>query len=384
MEVLHTSYIVKSKLNFIDVDIEDHKTRNSYAQKTPTATLPFLQTKEGNISQSISIEIFLSKKYKPELLGSNAFEKAKINQWIEFASCEIQNCNKDLIYPIFKGKTENKDNNNLSDKNLKKYLILLEKEFKKGNKYIIGNKITLADIVLFRYLRFFFMFYLTEKIRNSLCPKLASWFENIMNSQEAIKAYGRTLLCKKQLKPMDIKIEKNKNNIKNKKEIIKEKNSLDLLPPSKFDIKKFKKEFFENKNKKNVMEKFWKEFDNKGYSLWLLEYNNLESEGKKLFRMKNSKNFFLERIDESFKNYAFGVHGVYGNNNEYKIKGLWMWRGTEIPEEIKDNEYFEYLKIKKLSNENNDDKKLVEEYWTKCNKGDKVDGKKVEEITYFC
>ena len=384
MEVLHTSYIVKSKLNFIDVDLEDHKTRNSYAQKTPTITLPFLETKEGNISQSISIEIFLSKKYKPEFLGSTVFERAKINQWIEFASCEIQNCNKDLIYPMFKGKSENKGNDNLADKKLKKYLVLLEKEFKKGNKYIIGNKITLADIVLFRYLRFFFMFYLTEKIRNSLCPKLTSWFENIMNSQEAIKAYGRTLLCKKQLKPMDIKIEKNKNNIKNKKENIKEKNSLDLLPPSKFDIKKFKKEFFENKNKKNVMEKFWKEFDNKGYSLWLMEYNNLESEGKKLFRMKNSKNFFLERIDENFKNYSFGVHGVYGNNNEYKVKGLWIWRGTEIPEEIKDNEYFEYLKIKKLSNENNDDKKLVEEYWTKCNKGDKVNGKKVEEITYFC
>ena len=384
MEVLHTSYIVKSKLNFIDVDLEDHKTRNSYAQKTPTATLPFLQTKEGNISQSISIEIFLSKKYKPEFLGLNVFERAKINQWIEFASCEIQNCNKDLIYPIFKGKTENKDNNNLSDKKLKKYLALLEKEFKKGNKYIIGNKITLADIVLFRYLRFFFMFYLTEKIRNSLCPKLTSWFENIMNSQEAIEAYGRTLLCKKQLKPMDIKIEKNKNLNKNKKEIIKEKNPLDSLPPSKFDINKFKKDFFENNNKKNEMEKFWKEFDNKGYSLWLIEYNNIESEGKKLFRMKNSKNFFLERIDDDFKNYAFGVHGVYGNNNEYKVKGLWMWRGEDIPEEIKDNEYFEYLKIKKLSNENNDDKKLVEEYWTKCNKGDKVDGKKVEEISYFC
>ena len=138
MEVLHTSYIVKSKLKFIDADLEDPKTRNSYAQKTPTLTLPFLETKEGNISQSISIETFLSKKYKPEILGSNTFEKAKINQWIEFASCEIQNCAKELIYPIFKGKSENKGNNdNSTDKQLKKYLALLEKEFKKGNKYIM-------------------------------------------------------------------------------------------------------------------------------------------------------------------------------------------------------------------------------------------------------
>ena len=383
MEVLHTSYIVKSKINFIDADLEDTKKRNTYAQKTPTTTLPFLETKNGNISESISIEIFLAKKYKPEILGSNTFEHAKINQWIEFANCEIQNCAKELIYPIFKGKKpENKGNEN-EDKKFKKYLSLLEKEFKKGNKFIMGNKLTLADIVLFRYLRFFFMFYLTEKIRNSLCPKLTLWFENIMNTQEAIEAYGRTLLCKKQLKPLDIKIEKNKNKNEPKKEIKKE-NPLDFLPPSKFDLDNFKKEFYENSNKKEVMEKFWKDFDPKGYSLWLIEYQNLESEGKKLFRMKNSKNFFLERFDDDFKRYSFGVHGVYGNNNEFKVKGLWMWRGEDIPEEIKENEYFNYLNIKKLDCKNDKDKKLVEEYWTKCNKGDKVDERKVEEISYFC
>ena len=383
MEVLHTSYIVKSKINFIDADLEDTKKRNTYAQKTPTTTLPFLETKNGNISESISIEIFLAKKHKPEILGSNAFEHAKINQWIEFANCEIQNCAKELIYPIFKGKKpENKGNEN-EDKKFKKYLSLLEKEFKKGNKFIMGNKLTLADIVLFRYLRFFFMFYLTEKIRNSLCPKLTLWFENIMNTQEAIEAYGRTLLCKKQLKPLDIKIEKNKNKNEPKKEIKKE-NPLDFLPPSKFDLDNFKKDFCENSNKKEVMEKFWKDFDPKGYSLWLIEYQNLESEGKKLFRMKNSKNFFLERFDDDFKRYSFGVHGVYGNNNEFKVKGLWMWRGEDIPEEIKENEYFNYLNIKKLDCKNDKDKKLVEEYWTKCNKGDKVDERKVEEISYFC
>ena len=380
MEVLHTSYIVKSKINFIDADLEDTKKRNTYA---PTTTLPFLETKNGNISESISIEIFLAKKYKPEILGSNTFEHAKINQWIEFANCEIQNCAKELIYPIFKGKKpENKGNEN-DDKKFKKYLSLLEKEFKRGNKYIMGNKLTLADIVLFRYLRFFFMFYLTEKIRNSLCPKLTLWFENIMNTQEAIEAYGRTLLCKKQLKPLDIKIEKNKNKNEAKKEIKKE-NPLDFLPPSKFDLDNFKKEFYENSNKKEVMEKFWKDFDPKGYSLWLIEYQNLESEGKKLFRMKNSKNFFLERFDDDFKKYSVGVHGVYGNNNEFKVKGLWMWRGEDIPEEIKENEYFNYLSIKKLDCKNDKDKKLVEEYWTKCNKGDKVNERKVEEISYFC
>ena len=66
---------------------------------------------------------------------------------------------------------------------IKKILNILEKEFNKGNKYIIGNNIVLAaDIVLFRYLRLIMMFYLTEKIRNLSCPKLTKWFENIKNT----------------------------------------------------------------------------------------------------------------------------------------------------------------------------------------------------------
>lgn len=393
MEILHLSNIINSPIKFIDADLEDTKVRNSYALKTPTATLPFLETGIGNVSQSISIEIFLAKKFNGDVLGKNNFERAKINQWIEFANCEIQNCARELIYPIFKGNSENmnKLNNENADKKLKKYLTLLEKEFKNGNKYIMGDDITLADVVLFRYLRFFMMFYLTEKIRNSLCPKLTQWFENIMNTKEAIDAYGRTILCKKQLKPFEIKkekkinkiLDKNNNNISDNKEIKKEKNILDSLPPSKFDLNNFKKEFFSNTNKNEVMSNFWNHYDPNGYSLYLIEYENLPSESTKLFRMKNSKNFFLERFDENFKNYSFGIHGVYSANNEYKIRGVWLCRGENIPGEIKENHYFKYLKIRKLKNDNDLDRKLVEEFWTKCNKGHKVDEKKVEECTYF-
>ena len=392
MEILHLSNILKSPLNFINIDLEDIKSRNSYALKTPTLTLPFLQTNKGNISESTAIQIFLAQKYNPNMLGKNIFEKAKINQWIEFANCEIQNSAKELIYPIFHGCNINNKNNkekDNEDKKLKKYLSLLEKEFKKGNRYIMGDNITLADVVLFRYLRFFMMFYLNEKIRKSLCPQLTLWFENIMNTPEAIDAYGRTLLCKKQLKPLEIKIEKKIKIItedKKPEEIKKEINPLDFLPPSIFDINNFKTEFFNNNNKTKVMQNFWNQYDPKGYSLWFIEYQNLESESTKLFRMKNSKNFFLERLDDNFKKYSFGIHGVYNTynaNNEYKIRGVWLWRGDDIPKEIKENDYFKYLKIRKLNSDNDKDKKLVEEFWTKCNKGDKVDEKKVEECNYF-
>ena len=387
MEVLHTAYLIKAKLNFEDVDLENISKRNSYAQKTPTTTFPFLETPHGNISESISIETFLAKKFKPDLLGRNTFEKAKVNQWVEFGACEIQKCLHEIIYPIFSWKEFNKELADNANKKLKQYIIILEKELNHGKKYILGDRITLADIVLFRYLRFLMMLHFPENLRNSVFPKLTKWFENIMNTPEAIEAYGRTILCKKPLRPLNIKIDRNKK----REEFLnknypdrKKENPLDSLPPSSFDLDSFKNEYFNEKNDKNkTMEKFWKDFDPKGYSLWKMEYQNLESEGKKLFRMNNSKNFFLERIDKDFKDYAFGVHGVYGNEGDYKVRGVWLWRGNEIPNEIKENDYFNYMTITKLNSNNNNDRQLVNEYWTKVNKGNKVDGRALAEFSYF-
>ena len=78
MEILHTAYVIKAKIDFENADFGDFSKRNSYAEKTPTTTLPFLETEYGNISESVSIETFLARNYQPELLGGNLFEKAKV------------------------------------------------------------------------------------------------------------------------------------------------------------------------------------------------------------------------------------------------------------------------------------------------------------------
>ena len=187
------------------------------------------------------------------------------------------------------------------------------------------------------------MLHFTENIRNSLFPKLTKWFENIMNSPEAIEEYGRILLCKKQIEPLNIKFDKNKLKSENKTEVKKEKNPLDFLPPSSFDLESFNQEFFDDKNnhKDKSLEKFWKEFDPKGFSLWWVEYQNLD-------RTKNSKNFFLERLDDDFRRFAFGISGVYGNERDYIVRDVWLWRGNEISKEIKENDYFKYLTLKNI------------------------------------
>ena len=85
MEILHTINLIKAKVSLENVDLGDIEKRNSYVLKTPTTTFPFLETQQGNISESRAIECFLCQKYKPELLGENILERAKVNQWSEFA-----------------------------------------------------------------------------------------------------------------------------------------------------------------------------------------------------------------------------------------------------------------------------------------------------------
>ena len=89
MEILHVIKLTGAKVSFENIGIGEIEKRNSLVQQTPTTTFPFLETKEGNISESKAIELYLCSKYKPELLGESVFEKAKVNQWIEFASIEI-------------------------------------------------------------------------------------------------------------------------------------------------------------------------------------------------------------------------------------------------------------------------------------------------------
>ena len=230
MEVLHTSNIIKANLNLENVELDDLKKRNSYVLKTPTTTFPFLETEKGNISESRGIQYYLCNKYMPEFLGETIMERAKVNQWIEFASREIYPCLKSIIYPLFGWHKYNKELADKDNNKMKDYLKIIENNLK-SNKYICGEKMTLADVLLFRYLRFFMMFHFPEKMRNSLFPKTTKWFENIMNSEEAKKAYGRTILCKIPLKPFTGEVKrypivapvKNESNLEEKEEKEKEK-----------------------------------------------------------------------------------------------------------------------------------------------------------------
>lgn len=111
----------------------------------------------------------------------------------------------------------------------------------------------------------------------------------------------------------------------------KKKNPLDELPKSSFNIDDWKREFCNAEDKRAVLKDTWAKFDHEGWSLWRVDYDKYEGEGVVGYLTNNLKNGYLRNIDH-FRKYTFNVFGVYGTEGNYDITGIWLWRGTEIPD----------------------------------------------------
>ena len=378
-EVLHVINLTKAPVELQNVDWEDSETRKTLTPKSPTGTFPFLETTEGILSESRAIENYLALKHKPELLGENDFEKAQIRQWSDFAIFEIGYCAKEIVYPLFGWKNYCKESADKANNKLKEFMRTLDAQLK-DKEFVMGAKLTLADVTLFRELKYFFQLVFPKGLRDKVFPNATKWFQKMAETEEVKKAYGKILLCNQPLKPFikEEKQEKKEEPKKGKKhekeepqkeEPPKEKkkvNPLDELPPSKLEF----------------MNKFWEIYDPEGYSLWWVEYQNLPTECKILYRTSNSKGMFLQKCD-ALRRYAFAVHGVYGVENDYKVRGMWMFRGKEIPQEMKDNDLYEYLTFRRIDINKPEDKQLVHDYWTKLDENDEVEGRKCADCEYF-
>ena len=391
-EVLHVINLTKAPVELQNVDWEDAETRKTLTPKSPTGTFPFLETTEGILSESRAIENYLALKHRPELLGENDYEKAQVRQWSDFAIFEIGYCAKEIVYPIFGWKNHCKESADKANNRLKEFMRTLDAHLK-DKDFVMGSRLTLADVTLFRELKYFFQLVFPKGLRDKLFPNATKWFQRMAETEEVKKVYGKILLCNQPLKPF-VKEEKQekkpekkpeKHDDTKKEEPPKEKkkvNPLDELPPSKLELESFKRAFLNNKDKEDAMNKFWEIYDPEGYSLWWVEYQNLPSECKILYRTSNSKGMFLQKCD-AVRRYAFAVHGVYGVENDYKVRGMWMFRGKEIPQEMKDNDLYEYLTFRRIDINNPQDKQLVHDYWTKLDENDEVEGRKCADCEYF-
>ncbi|KAL5724858.1 hypothetical protein ACHQM5_008068 [Ranunculus cassubicifolius] len=164
-------------------------------------------------------------------------------------------------------------------------------------------------------------------------------------AKEAAKPKAKTEVKKEEpAKPKAVELQEEEEAPKPKA-----KNPLDLLPPSKMVLDDWKRLYSNTKSnfREVAIKGFWDMYDPEGYSLWFCDYK-YNDENTVSFVTLNKVGGFLQRMDLARK-YAFGKMLIIGNEPPYKVKGLWLFRGQEIPkfvmEECYDMELYEWTKV---------------------------------------
>ena len=314
--------------------------------------VPVFESKEVNLSESSAIGFYAaSLKEDSGLLGKNAVDKALILQWVLFSDNELSSHTSEWIGALAGRRPYLKPTVDAAAAAFKRALgalntVLLTKT------YLVGHTITYADIAIVTSLVNTFNLVLDKPIRNEF-KNVTRYFTTVV-AQPLFKKYlGEVTLCETPLKHVAPKKETKKKEAApaapKKKEAApkaandddeeeakpapKPKSKLDLLPPSKFIMDAWKREY-SNNDTKDAIKWFWENFDQEGYSIWKVDYK-YNDELTLTFMSNNLIGGFYARLERAHK-YAFGSMIVRGENNKNTISGYFVVRGQEVPFEIYD------------------------------------------------
>ncbi|XP_022885638.1 elongation factor 1-gamma 2-like [Olea europaea var. sylvestris] len=344
-----------------------------FLKMNPIGKIPVLETPDGPIFESNAIARYVTRlKADNPLYGTSLIDYGRIEQWIDFATTEIDVNIGRWLYPrigiaIYLPPAEEP-----AIAALKRSLGALNTHLA-SNTYLVGHGITLADIIMTCNLSAGFTRIMTKSFTSEF-PHVERYFWTMVNQPKFHKILGdlkqtesvppvaskKPAQTKESAKPEP----KDEPKKEAKKEVVKPKdvaaeeeeapkpkpkNPLDLLPPSKMILDEWKRLYSNTKSnfREVAIKGFWDMFDAEGYSLWFCNYK-YNDENTVSFVTLNKVSGFLQRMDLARK-YAFGKMLIIGSEPPFKVKGLWLFRGKEIPQfvldECYDMELYEWTKV---------------------------------------
>ncbi|GAB2229801.1 hypothetical protein Drorol1_Dr00014057 [Drosera rotundifolia] len=350
-----------------------------FVKINPLGKVPVLVTPDGAVFESNAIARYVSHlKADNPLNGSSLIDYAHIEQWIDFATLEVDIHVLTWFRPRIGRAVYIKPAEEASIAALKRALEALNKHLA-STTYLVGHSVTLADIILTCNLLTGFTQLMTKDFTSEF-PHVERYFWTLVNQPNFHKVIGgvqQTLAIppvqsakgpaqpKESAKPK-AKVEPKKEAKKAEKEALeakskeaaeeeeeapkpKPKNPLDLLPPSQMVLDDWKRLYSNTKTnfREVAIKGFWDMYDPEGYSLWFCDYK-YNDENTVSYVTLNKVGGFLQRLD-LVRKYAFGKMLVIGSNPPFKVKGLWLFRGQEIPkfvlDEVYDMELYEWRKV---------------------------------------
>jgi len=400
----------------VNLDVVDASSKE-FKALSPIGKTPVLSTPNGPIFESNAILRYVARlRGDSGLYGDSFHDAALVDQWVDFSLNELEPVRHIWLLPVqgilqFNGKAYVEAKKELGDA-----LAVLDNHLL-HHTFLVSNHVTIADIAIAAALIEPYRDLFDTNFRKGFLS-VNRWFNTITNQKEAQGVVGKVEFAKqekrapkeqkakgeggdekpqKQQQQQQQKQQKQQQPAKEKeaKEAPEEdysdpkpkgKNPLDLLPASPMHLDTNKKLLFSQRPwNPDFFKEFWPQFDAQGYSIYFSDYN-YNHENRVYFMTCNLIGGFLQRCDE-LRRYGLGVMILAGNDEEnppFEVSGIWIFRGLEIPREMKENPDSEYYTFHRLDNNNADDRAKVETFFfaddVPASKGGKL---KVLERRFF-
>ncbi len=308
-----------------------------FKQLSPLGRTPVLQTPQGPIFESNAIARYVARfRRDTELFGVSFFDSALVDSWIDFCAHEVELAAIIWFYPVIGYMPYVEAAVTKAKGDLLNSLKVLEDHLQ-SRTYLVGEKITLADIVIASALVYPMKLVLAPAYLKNF-PCVVRWFTTCIKQPQFQNVVGNVELAKEELKSgvsaaeavaiggkKEKKQKQKQKQPKQKKEKQpakpKEKESappqeppkkkelhplavLDKEKPSPFIGDVWKKLYSNSEDYNDTMAKFWDMFDAEGWSLWIARYN-YNSENTQLFMTSNLVGGFMQRSD-AMRKWAFG------------------------------------------------------------------------------
>ncbi|KAI1460413.1 glutathione S-transferase [Annulohypoxylon moriforme] len=173
-----------------------------FIAKFPMGKVPAFEGADGYCvaeGAAIATYLALSGPKKEQLIGADAKTQATISQWVFFSESElVGNMLPPAAMVVFKMTPYNEQLYTAcvsrAERALKRVEVALQ-----GKKYLVGDQVTLADILVSGVLFFAAKFLIDAEMRKSI-PNVVSWLQHLATLPE-FKPLGEVTLLETRVKP---------------------------------------------------------------------------------------------------------------------------------------------------------------------------------------
>jgi len=329
-----------------------------------------LETKEGSITGAGAIARYGARLGAGLTGGESSFAQASVDQWVEFGEVTLGVPRDAWVLPVQKVIEFNGAAYGNSKKDMRAALLTLN-EYLLNETFLVGNQVTLADIVVATALVDCYRLVFAPGYLRSF-TNVTRWFTTCINQPQFKQVLGEVTFTTREQqapKPKPAPKKEKKKVVQQqqpKKKPAKPKSLTASLPPSEMNLETVKKLFW---SQKPFYSGFFDEFfggifDSEGFSFWIGAYQ-YNSDNTVYFMTQNLIGGWIQRLDP-LRKYGMGAVAITGKDEEtapFNITSLWLFRGQIVPAEMmeapSDACYYDWTKLDPTTC-----RAIVEEYWT--------------------